>query len=440
MSDNHQEPVLRPPFEAGVPKDDLGHRRVVITGMGVVSPLGNSVDQFWAGLLAGTSAIDRLTRFDTSRFAVQIAAQVNDFNVEDYAEYIDRKEARRIDWFIQLSVACAAQALKQAGLKIDESNADNVGVLIGSGIGGLVTIEQSMRTLIEKGPMRVSPFTGPYMIPNMASGQVAITFGAKGPNFSVASACATGTNAIGEAFEIIRRGDADAMITGGVESQITAFGLAAFHRTTAMCTSRNDDPKHASRPFDAKRDGFIFGEGCGVLIFEELESAIKRGAQIIAEVASYAANNDAYHISAPAVGGAGAAKAIQRALQKGNLKPADIDYINAHGTSTVLNDAAETAAIKTVFGEHAYHIPINSTKSMIGHLLGAAGAVEAIAAVKTIETGWIHPTINYEYPDPACDLDYVPNKARQKDVRVAMSNSFGFGGHNAIVIFKKFEG
>jgi beta-ketoacyl-acyl-carrier-protein synthase II len=418
---------------------DLGQRRVVVTGLGAITPLGCSVDQYWSGLLAGTSAIDRITRFDPSRFAVQIAAQVNDFNVEDYAEYIDRKEARRIDWFIQLSIAAAAQAIKQAGLKIDESNADMIGALIGSGIGGLVTIEQSMHTLIEKGPMRVSPFTGPYMIPNMAAGMIAITFGAKGPNFSIASACATGNNAIGEAFEIIRRGDADAMITGGVESQITEFGLAAFHRTTAMSTSHNDDPKHASRPFDAKRDGFIFGEGCGVLIFEELEFAKKRGANIICEVASYAANDDAYHISAPAEGGAGAAKAIRRALQKGNLQPEDVDYINAHGTSTLLNDAAETTAIKTVFGERAYNIPISSTKSMIGHLLGAAGAVEAIATVKTVETGWIHPTINYEYPDPACDLDYVPNKARQKDVRVAMSNSFGFGGHNAIVIFKKYE-
>ncbi len=419
---------------------NLGQRRVVVTGLGAITPLGCSVDQYWSGLLAGTSVIDHITRFDPARFAVQIAAQVNDFNVEDYAEYIDRKEARRIDWFIQLSIAATAQAMKQSGLKIDESNADMVGVLIGSGIGGLVTIEQSMHTLIEKGPMRVSPFTGPYMIPNMASGMIAITFGAKGPNFSIASACATGSNALGEAFEIIRRGDADAMITGGVESQITEFGLAAFHRTTAMSTTHNDDPKHASRPFDAKRDGFIFGEGCGALIFEELESAKKRGAKIIAEVVSYAANDDAFHISAPAEGGAGAAKAIQRALQKGNLKPEDIDYVNAHGTSTILNDASETAAIKTALGQHAYKTPVSSTKSMVGHLLGAAGAVEAIATIKTIETGWIHPTINYEYPDPACDLDYVPNKARQKDVRIAMSNSFGFGGHNAILIFKKYPG
>lgn len=415
------------------------NRRVVITGLGAITPLGSSVDKLWAGLLAGTSAVDRITRFDSSRFAVHIAAQVSDFKVEDYGEYIDFKEARRMDWFVQLAIAGTAQAMKQSGLKVDESNADMVGAVLGSGIGGMMTIEQGIHTLIEKGPMRVSPFTGPYMIPNMASGQIAVTFGVKGPNFSIASACATGSNAIGEAFEIIRRGDADAMITGGVESQLTEFGLAAFHRTTAMSTSRNDDPQHASRPFDAQRDGFVFGEGGGILILEELEWAKKRGAKILAEVASYAANDDAYHISAPAEGGAGAAKAMKRALEKANLKPADIDYINAHGTSTILNDAAETAAIKTAFGEYAHKIPISSTKSMVGHLLGAAGAVEAIAAIKSIETGWIHPTINYEYPDPACDLDYVPNQARQKNVRAAMSNSFGFGGHNAILIFKKYE-
>lgn len=413
-------------------------RRVVVTGMGVISPLGNSVENFWRELLAGTCGIERITRFDPSRFAAQIAAQVKDFKVEDYAEYIDYKEARRMDWFIQISVAATAQAMKQSGLKIDDANRDAVGVLIGSGIGGLMTMQESFRTLFEKGPMRVSPFTGPYMIPNMAGGQVAITFGMMGPNFTVSSACATGTNALGEAYEIIKRGDADAMITGGVESQITEFGLSAFHRTTAMCVVRNDDPKHASRPFDAQRSGFVFGEGCGVMIFEELASAQKRGAKILGEVMGYAANDDAFHISAPAEGGAGAAKAMARALHKAGLRPDDVDYINAHGTSTLLNDAAETQAIKTVFGERAYKIPISSTKSMVGHLLGAAGAVEAVATIKTIETGWIHPTINYEFPDPACDLDYVPNQARQANVRVAMSNSFGFGGHNAIIIFKKY--
>lgn len=413
-------------------------RRVVVTGMGVVTPVGNSVENMWANLLAGTSVIHRITRFDPSNFAVQIGAEIMDFDIEEYSEYIDRKEARRIDLFIQFAVAATDQALKQSGLKIDESNADEVGVLIGTGIGGMMTMELAFHTLVEKGPMRVSPFTGPYMIPNMAGGQVAISFGARGPNFSIASACATGTNAIGEAFEIIRRGDAQAMVTGGAEAPLTELGLAAFHRTQAMST-RNDDPAHASRPFDAQRDGFVFGEGAGVLIFEELESAKARGAKILAEVAGYAATDDAYHISAPVEGGAGAVKAMARALKKAGLKPEEVAYINAHGTSTQLNDAAETAAIKTVFGERAYDIPISSSKSMLGHMMGAAGAVEAVATVKTIETGWIHPTINYEFPDPKCDLDYVPNKARQANVRVALSNSFGFGGHNASIVFKKYE-
>ncbi len=414
-------------------------RRVVVTGMGAITPLGTNVEKFWAGLLAGQSAIRRITRFDPTQFAVQIAAQIDDFQVDEYAAYIDRKEARRIDLFMQYAIAAAAQAFQQANLKIDESNADEVGAVIGSGIGGLTTMQESFRTLFDKGPMRVSPFTGPYMIPNMAPGYIAITFGVRGPNFSVASACATGTNAIGEAFEIIRRGDANAMVTGGSDANITEFGVAAFHRTQAMTTLFNQDPAHSSRPFDAKRDGFVFGEGCGILIFEELEFARARGAHILAEVVGYGATDDAYHISAPVAGGAGAVRAMRRALQKAGLQPAAVDYINAHGTSTQLNDAAETAAIKTVFGDHARRIPISSTKSMIGHLLGAAGAVEAIATVKTLETGWIHPTINYEFPDPACDLDYVPNTPRRANVRVAMSNSFGFGGHNAIIIFKKFE-
>ena len=412
--------------------------RVVVTGFGVISPLGNHVDQMWANLVAGTSVVHRITRFDPSAFAVQIAAEVTDFNVEEYSQYIDRKEARRLDLFIQYTIAAAAQAIKHAGLKIDESNADQIGTLIGSGIGGMMTLEQSARTLIQKGPMRVSPFTGPFMIPNMAAGQVAIIFGPRGPSFSVASACATGTNAIGEAFEIIKRGDAQAMVTGGTEASLTELGMAAFHRTQAMST-RNDDPQHASRPFDAKRDGFVFGEGAGILILESLEAAQARGAHIIAEMVGYGATNDAFHISAPPEGGMGAVRAMRRALNKAGLKPNDVNYINAHGTSTLLNDAAETAAIKTVFGEQAYRIPISSSKSMLGHMLGAAGAIEAIATIKTIETGTIHPTVNYEFPDPICDLDYVPNQARHADVRVGMSNSFGFGGHNAIVIFKRYE-
>jgi 3-oxoacyl-[acyl-carrier-protein] synthase II len=412
-------------------------RRVVVTGMGAITPLGNSVAKTWANLVAGVSGTRRITRFDASRFAVQIACEVSDFNIEDYAE-IDRKEARRMDLFLHYAIAASVEALRDSGLKIDESNWDEVGALIGSGIGGLQLMYDGARTLLEKGPMRVSPFTGPYMIPNMAAGEIAILFGARGPNFSIASACATGTHAIGEAYEIIKRGDAQAMITGGTEASLTELGLAAFHRTQAMST-RNDDPAHASRPFDLQRDGFVFGEGAGTLIFESLESARARNAKIYAEVVGYAATDDAFHISAPVEGGVGAAKAMQRALKKAGLAPDAVDYINAHGTSTQLNDAAETTAIKTVFGAHAYQIPISSSKSMLGHMLGAAGAVEAIAAVKTIETGMIHPTINYEFPDPKCDLDYVPNHARTANVRVAMSNSFGFGGHNAIILFKKFE-
>jgi 3-oxoacyl-[acyl-carrier-protein] synthase II len=416
---------------------DTTHR-VVVTGMGAISPLGNSVDTMWANLLAGTSGAHRITRFDASAFAVQIAAEVTDFKIEEYGEYVDRKEARRMDLFLLYCIAATAQAFKDSGLVIDESNADDVGAVIGSGIGGLHTMQDSAQTLFEKGPMRVSPFTGPFMIPNMAAGEVAIVFGIKGPNFSVASACATGTHAIGEAYEIVRRGDAVAMVTGGTEASLTELGLAAFHRTGAMST-RNDDPEHASRPFDAKRDGFVFGDGAGILILEALEHAQARGAKIYAEMVGYGATDDAFHISAPAPGGTGAAKAMQRALKKAGLAPHEVDYINAHGTSTVPNDASETAAIKTVFGEHAYKLAISSSKSMLGHMLGAAGAVEAIASIKSIETGQIHPTANYEYPDPACDLDYVPNKMRTANVRVAMSNSYGFGGHNAIIIFKKFQ-
>ncbi len=411
--------------------------RVVVTGMGAVTPLGNSVATLWDNLLAGTAVAHRITRFDTSAFAVQIAAEVSDFDIGAYAQYVDRKEARRMDLFLLYCIAATAQAVQDAGLVIDESNADDIGAIIGSGIGGLHTMQDSAKTLFEKGPMRVSPFTGPFMIPNMAAGEVAIVFGVKGPNFSIASACATGTHAIGEAYETVKRGDARAMITGGTEASLTELGLAAFHRTGAMST-RNDDPARASRPFDAKRDGFVFGDGAGILVIESLESALERRARIHAEIVGYGATDDAFHISAPAEGGIGAAKAMRRALKKAGLTPDDVDYINAHGTSTVPNDACETAAIKNVFGERAYRIPISSSKSMLGHMLGAAGAVEVIAAVKTIETGKIHPTINYEYPDPACDLDYVPNRMRTADVRVALSNSYGFGGHNAIVVLKKY--
>jgi 3-oxoacyl-[acyl-carrier-protein] synthase II len=320
-------------------------------------------------------------------------------------------------------------------LVITEENADDIGVIIGSCIGGLRTIGTAYQTLLEKGPMRISPFTVPMMIADMAAGQVAITFGPRGPNFCVVSACATGTNALGEAFETIRRGDAVAMIAGGVEAAITRFGLAIFHRLGALST-RNDEPKRASRPFDAQRDGFVFGEGGGIMILESLEHAQGRGAKPLAEIVGYGATADAYHISAPAEGGTGMAKAMARALRKAGLAPEEVDYINAHGTATPLNDRNETQAIKTVFGEHAYRVPISSTKSMTGHLIGAAGTVEAIACVKTLQEGIIHPTINYEHPDPECDLDYVPNVARPAEVKVVLSNSFGFGGHNASIVLK----
>ena len=413
----------------------MRNNRVVITGMGTINPLGLNVETTWRNLLAGKSGAGRITHFDPSPFLTQIACEVNDFDPEDY---MDRKDARRLDRYIQFAVASTAQALEQAELIIDKNNADDVGVIIGSGIGGLLTIDQGYHDLLEKGPMRVSPLTGPMMIANMAAGQIAITFGAAGPNFCIVSACATGTNVLGEAFEVIRRGDAVAMIAGGSECPFVPFGMAAFHRTGAL-SRRNDEPERASRPFDAQRDGFVFGEGGGVMILESLEHAQRRGAKPLAEMVGYAATSDAYHISAPAEGGRGAAKAMDRALKKAGLEPTDVDYINAHGTSTPLNDVNETEAIKAVFGDYAYQVPISSTKSMTGHLMGAAGAVEAIVCVKTIQEGIIHPTINYEYPDPECDLDYVPNVARPADVKVALSNSSGFGGHNATIVLKAYE-
>lgn len=418
--------------------DNHDDRRVVITGMGIVSPLGHSVQALWQALLAGKTAAKRIQKFDPSAFNVQFACEVSDFDIEHHTNAIDRKEAKRLDMFELFAIACAQQALDQSGFRVDESVADDVGAVIGSGIGGLVTMDLGYHALFEKGPMRVSPFTGPYMIANMAGGQLAITFGVRGPNFAVVSACATGANAVGEAYEVIRRGDALAMFAGGTDSALTPFGLAAFHRTQAMST-RNDDPAHASRPFDAKRDGFVFGEGAGVLLLERLDVAKARGAKILAEIIGYGATDDAFHISAPAEGGVGMARAMARALKKAGIQPEQVDYINAHGTSTVLNDAAETAAIKKVFGEYAYALPISSTKSMTGHMMGAAGAVEVIVTVMTILDGVIHPTINYEYPDPCCDLDYVPNTPRRKEVKIALSNSFGFGGHNIAILLKKYE-
>jgi 3-oxoacyl-[acyl-carrier-protein] synthase II len=410
--------------------------RVVVTGVGMITPLGLDTKSTWEALVAGKSCAAPVTHFDASAFEVRFACQVNDF---DPARYLDYKEARRMARFTQFAVAAAGEALRDAGLEIAPEEAPRVGVNIGSAIGGVETFVEAVLTNLNKGPRRVSPFAVPMLMANAAAGQVAISYGAQGPNFAVVSACATGTNAVGEAWEIIRRGDADVMITGGSEAPIVPMAFAAIANMGAL-SKRNDDPAGASRPFDATRDGFVSGEGAGVLILERLDHALARKAPIYAEMVGYGATSDAYHITAPVEGGNGAARAIVVALNKAGMSPDELDYINAHGTSTQLNDAAETNAIKTALGSHAYKVPISSTKSMLGHLMGAAGAVEAIVAILTIREGIIHPTINYHHPDPVCDLDYVPNVARKAKVRTAISNSFGFGGHNACVAFRKYEG
>lgn len=409
--------------------------RVVITGLGAVTPIGNDVSTFWKNMISGVSGIDYVTAFDTSEYTTRIAGEVKNFNPEDY---MDRKEAKRVDRFIQFAIAATKQALAQADLDISKMDATRTGVYIGSGIGGLATLEENHKILLEKGPRRVSPFMVPMMIANMASGLVSIEIGAKGPNSSVVSACATGTHAIGDAAEIIRRGRADVMIAGGSEATIRPLAFAGFGNMKALST-RNDEPQKASRPFDLNRDGFVMGEGAGILVLESLEHAKKRGATILAEVAGYGMSGDAYHLTAPAPEGEGAARAMKEALLDADLDPTEVDYINAHGTSTDYNDKFETLAIKSVFGDYAYKVAISSTKSMTGHLLGAAGGVEAIACVLAIREGIIPPTINYETPDPDCDLDYVPNEARKANVRVALSNSLGFGGHNATIILKAYE-
>ncbi len=413
----------------------MNHRRVVITGMGAITPLGHDVETTWRSLLAGRSGVGPITHFDPSPFNTKIAAEVHDFEA---TRYMSPKEARRTDRFTQFAWAATAQALERSGLKIDQDNGDEIGVVFGSAIGGCNIIEEIFQAMGEKGPQRVSPFSAPMMIPSMAASHIAIATGARGPNFCIASACATGASAIGEAWEMIRRGDTKAVIAGASEAALVPFALASFDRTGGL-SRRNHEPERASRPFDAQRDGFVFGEGAGALVLEELEYALSRGAPVLAEVIGYGASADATHISAPSEGGSGAALAMARAIQKAGLRPEEVDYINAHGTSTVLNDEAETEAIKKVFGGYAYWLPISSTKSMTGHLLGAAGAVEAIVCVMTIRKGIIHPTINYEYPDPECDLDYVPNQARPNPVKVALSNSFGLGGHNACLLFRVFE-
>lgn len=406
-------------------------RRVVITGMGAITPLGNDVTTTWETCVAGKSGVARITLFDPTPFNTQFAAEVKGFDPE---AHLGRKEARRMDRFTQFAVVASQQALQDAGLDLDHEDRNNIGVIIGSGIGGIGTITASVDVMRERGPGRVSPFFVPMMLPDTAAGQVAITFGLKGPNMCVTSACASGANAIGEATEMIRRGAADVILAGGAEAGIVPVALAGFNVMGAVST-RNDAPERASRPFDAQRDGFVMGEGAAILVLEALEHAQARGAQLYAEVLGYGASADAFHITAPDETGDGAVRAMRLALADAGLPPEAVGYINAHGTSTILNDKTETQAIKKVFGERAYDLPISSTKSMHGHLLGAAGAVEAIICIRALQTGVLPPTINYEYPDPECDLDYIPNTARHLRVRVVMSNSFGFGGHNASLLF-----
>lgn len=411
-------------------------RRVVITGMGTLTPIGNGLQAFWEALIAGKSGVGPITLFDASELDTRIAAEVKGF---DPTDYMDRKESRRMDRYAQLAVGASTMAIHDAGLDMDTVDKERIGVWIGSGIGGIQTFEEQARILIERGPSRVSPFFVPMMIPNMASGQVSIMFGLKGPNATTVTACASGTHSIGDAFRIVQRGDADIMVAGGSEAGISLLSLAGFCSVKAL-SKRNDEPERASRPFDADRDGFVLGEGAGVIVLESLESALSRGAQIYAELVGYAATADAHHITAPAPEGVGAAKAISLALSDAGVKPEDVDYINAHGTSTEYNDYFETLAIKSALGAAAHKVAISSTKSMTGHLLGAAGGVEAIVSSLVLKEGIIPPTINYDNPDPRCDLDYVPNVARRAEVKVAVSNSFGFGGHNGVLVFKKFEG
>ena len=409
--------------------------RVVVTGMGVISPLGLSTQETWQGLMEGRSGVAEITHFDTSGFVTKFAAQVKGF---DPTDYMDRKEARRMDRFCQFAVAAALQAIEGAGLKIGPENGNQIGVIIGSGIGGISTLLEQHHVLLEKGVDRVSPFLATMMIPDIAAGQISIMLGAKGPNFCTVSSCSSGADAIGTACETIRRGDAVAMLAGGSEATINSLAFSAFQAARALST-RNEAPQQACRPFDLERDGLVMGEGTAVLVLEEMEGARRRGATILGEIIGYGATSDAFHVTQPAEGGEGGARAMKKALDTANVTPQDIDYINAHGTSTPLNDRNETMAIRTVFGQHAYHVPASSTKSMTGHLLGAAGAVEAAISLLTIKNSIIPPTINLTNPDPECDLDYVPNQARPKEVRTVMSSSFGFGGHNSVLVLRRWE-
>jgi len=408
-------------------------RRVVVTGLGIVSPLGSEVETFWKRLTAGESGIGPVTRFDTTKYDTRIGGEVREFRAEDW---MDKKDIRRTDLFVQYAIAASQQAVRQAGVSPETVDPTRFGVLIGSGIGGIATFEDQHRTLLEKGPSRVSPFFIPMMISDMAAGQVSIQLGAKGPNYCTVSACSSGAHAVGDAYRIIECNEADVMISGGAEAPVTPVSFAGFCSMKAMST-RNDDPQRASRPFDAQRDGFVMGEGAGVVVLEELEHAKRRGAAILAEIIGYGATGDAHHMTAPAPEGEGAARAMRAAIRDSGLPLESFGYLNAHGTSTQLNDKFETQAIKSVFGEHAKKLPISSTKSMTGHLLGAAGGIETIICVLALQRSLLPPTINYETPDPDCDLDYVPNTARAVDLQAALSNSLGFGGHNVTLALSR---
>ena len=410
-------------------------RRVVITGLGAVTPIGTGVSDYWNSLLEGKSGVRRIEKFDTEGFSSKIAGEVKDFNPKDF---FDAKSIRRMDKSTQFALASAIMAQQDADIDFSQFDPYRIGVVLGSGIGGMETLDVQFRTLLNKGPQRISPLFIPMMISNILAGQIGMQFKVKGPNMVVTTACASSTHAMGVSYRLIREGEADIIISGGAEAAITPLALAGFCSMKALST-RNDEPEKASRPFDKERDGFVMAEGAGILILEELEHAKRRGAKIYAEIIGFGMSADAYHITAPDPEGEGARKAMEFAIADAGIKPEEVDYINAHGTSTPLNDKLETLAIKKLFGEHAYKLAISSNKSMIGHLLGAAGAVEAIATTLTLKEGVIPPTINYESPDPECDLDYVPNEKRVKDVKIALSNSFGFGGHNASLVFKKYE-
>lgn len=413
----------------------IHENRVVVTGLGAVSPVGIGKEKFWSALTSGTNGIKKISLFDAAEYTSQIAGEVTDF---DPAQFIDRKEIKRMDRYTQFALAATRLAFDDANLTADKIDGDRAGVFVGTGIGGMMTLHNQYEKLFSKGPSRISPFFIPMMIANMAAGNIAIAFKLHGPCECIVTACASGTNAIGDAFRTIQRGEADLMFAGGTEAAISPAGVAGFAQMKALCSDHNDDPAHASRPFDKNRSGFVMGEGSGIIVLENLQHAINRGAHIYAEVVGYGRNDDAYHITTPAPGGHTQAKCMKLALDDAGLAPTEIDYINAHGTSTHFNDQSETEAIKIIFGDHAYKLAVSSTKSMTGHMLGAAGGIEAVATVLSIETGVVHPTINYETPDEGLDLNYVPNVAQTRIVNAAISNSFGFGGHNACVAFKKF--